>query len=111
MALELDGYLLRIFVGEHEKKDGKPLYEWIIHTAKATGLAGASVIRAMEGYGAHSKIHSSRVLDMSADLPIIVEIIDSKDKIEAFLPTLDNSITKGLATVSPVHVRFYRPQQ
>ena len=70
--LQPDGHLLRIFIGESDKKDGAPLYQWIVRAAKREGLSGATVLRGMEGFGAHSKIHDSKFLDMSADLPIII---------------------------------------
>jgi PII-like signaling protein len=106
--LQPDGHLLRIFIGESDKKDGAPLYQWIVRAAKREGLSGATVLRGMEGFGAHSKIHDSKFLDMSADLPIIIEIVDTLEKIDAFLPTIDAAIIEGMATVEPVHVRFYR---
>lgn len=103
-----NGHLLRIFIGERDKHDGKPLYEWILRTAKERGLAGGTVIRAMEGFGAHSSIHTAKILDLSTDLPIIIEIVDDPEKIEDFLSVVDSVIEEGLATVEAVHIRFYR---
>jgi PII-like signaling protein len=108
MQLPEDGYLLRIFIGESDRHDGMLLYEWIVRTAKERGLAGATVLRGLEGFGARSRIHTARILDLSTDLPIVVEIVDTLDKIEAFLPTVDAAILDGLATVEKVQIRFYR---
>lgn len=103
-----NGHLLRVFVGESEKHDGKPLYEWIVRKAKEKGLAGATVLRAVEGYGAHNRIHTVKLLDLSTNLPMIIEIVDEIEKIEDFLNFLESVIEEGLATVEKVHVRFFR---
>ncbi len=108
MTLPNEGKLLRIFIGENDKHAGLPLYEWIVRTAREQGLAGATVLRGMEGFGAHSRLHTAKILRLSSDLPVIVEIIDSEEKIEAFLPVIDEAIAEGLATVEKVEVRFYR---
>ena len=108
MTLPKDGKLLRIFIGEDDKYDGQPLYEWIVLKARELGLAGATVLRGLEGFGAHSRLHTTKVLRLSTDLPIVVEIINAEDKIEAFLPAIDEAIGEGLATVEKVEVRFYR---
>jgi PII-like signaling protein len=106
-----NGHLLRIFISERDKHDHKPLYEWILRKAKEEGLAGATVIRAMEGFGAHSNIHSAKILDLATDLPIIIEIVDELQKIEEFLSIVDSVIEEGLATVEKVHIRFYRTRK
>ncbi len=106
--LPKDGKLLRIFVGENDKHDGMPLYEWIVRKARERGLAGATVLRGLEGYGAHSRLHTAKILRLSNDLPIVVEIVDTEEKIESFLPTIDDAIGEGLATVERVEVRLYR---
>jgi PII-like signaling protein len=106
-----NGHLLRIFVGESDKHEGKPLYEWIVRKAKSEGLAGATVIRAIEGFGAHSRIHTAKILDLSTDLPMIIEIVDELEKIEAFLSVIDSVIQEGLATVEKVHIRLYRARK
>lgn len=106
--LPKDGKLLRIFVGENDKHDGMPLYEWIVRKARERGLAGATVLRGLEGYGAHSRLHTAKILRLSNDLPIVVEIVDTEEKIESFLPTIDDAIGEGLATVEKVEVRLYR---
>jgi PII-like signaling protein len=103
-----DGCLLRIFVGETDKHAGIPLYDWIVKQARECELAGATVIRGMEGFGAHGNLHTVKFLRQATDLPIIVEIVDSRDKIEAFLPIIDGAITEGLATLEKVEARFYR---
>jgi PII-like signaling protein len=108
MKLEGDGLLVRIFVGEADRYEGVPLYEAIVQCAREKGLAGATVLRGIEGFGAHNLIHSARVLQMSEDLPMVVEIVDQKTKIEAFLPELDAMIAEGLVTLEPVQVILYR---
>ena len=96
MMLPRDGKLLRIFVGESDKHDGLPLYEWIVRKAREEGLAGATVLRGLEGFGAHSRLHTAKILRLSSDLPIVVEIVDTESKIEAFLPLIDDAIGEGL---------------
>lgn len=108
MILPEAGQLLRIFVGESDKHEGKPLYEWLLLEARAQGLAGATVIRAIAGFGAHSRLHTAKILRLSEDLPIVIEIVDTPEKIEAFLPTIDAAVTEGLATVEQVRIRMYR---
>ena len=103
-----NGLLLRIFISEKMRHDGKPLYEWIIRQAREKGLAGATVLRALEGFGAHSEIHTVKLLDLSTDLPIIVEIMDKQEKIEEFLAWVEPYIEEGLTTVEDIKVRFYR---
>ncbi|APF20122.1 DUF190 domain-containing protein [Caldithrix abyssi] len=108
MMLPEKGHLLRIFIGEDDRHEGKPLYEWIVHKAREAGLAGATVLRGLEGFGAHSRLHTAKFLRLSEDLPIIIEIVDTLDKIEAFLPIIDGAIEEGLATIEKVEIRFYR---
>jgi len=108
MMLPQEGHLLRIFIGESDKHDGAPLYEWIVRRAREQGLAGATVLRGVEGYGAHSRLHTAKILRLSEDLPIVIELIDTRDKIEAFLPIIDAAIPEGLATIERVEIRFYR---
>lgn len=108
MMLPEDGYLLRIFIGEGDKHTGKPLYEWIVLQARAHGLAGATVLRGLMGYGAASQIHTAKIESLSDDLPIIVELVDTREKLEAFLPVIDAAILDGLATLEKAQVRFYR---
>jgi len=87
------------------------LYEWIVRQALDNGLAGATVYRGMEGFGAHSQLHTTKVLRLSSDLPIVIEIVDTQQKIEAFLPIVDGAIMQGLATLEKVNIRFYRRGQ
>jgi PII-like signaling protein len=108
MILPREGKLLRIFVGESDKHEGVSLYEWIVRKAREDGLAGATVLRGLEGFGAHSRLHTAKILRLSADLPIVIEIVDTEEKIEAFLPSIDDVIGEGLATLEKVEVRFYR---
>ena len=106
--LPRDGKLLRIFIGENDKYEGQPLYEWIVRKARECGLAGATVLRGLEGFGAHSRLHTAKILRLSSDLPIVVEIVDTEEKIESFLPLIDDAVVEGLATVERVQVHFYR---
>lgn len=108
MTLPRDGKLLRIFIGEDDKHEGLPLFEWIVRKARDQGLAGATVLRGLEGFGAHSRLHTTKILRLSSDLPIVVEIVDTEEKIEEFLPLIDEVISEGLATIEKVEVRFYR---
>jgi uncharacterized protein len=108
VVLPSEGHLLRIFIGESDRHNGMPLYEWIVKTAKEFNLAGATVLRGIEGYGAHSRIHTAKILRLSDDLPIIIEIVDTIDKIEAFMPIIDEAIPEGLATLEKVNIRFYK---
>ena len=110
MTLPEEGYLLRIFMGENDKMDGRPLYEWLVREAKTGGMAGATVLRGMMGFGAHSKvIHTFKIERLSEDLPVVIEIVDSKEKIEDFLAYTENRIKRGmLVTVEKVQVRIYR---
>ena len=105
-----NGCLLRIFVSERLKHERKPLYEWIVLQARQAGLAGATVLRGMMGYGAQSRIHTSKILRLSEDLPIIIELVDSREKLEHFLDEINGHIESGLATMELANVRFYRSQ-
>jgi PII-like signaling protein len=108
MVLPEEGYLLRIFIGESDKRDGKLLYEWLVLKARELGLAGATVLRGMMGFGAHSRLHTFKIERLSEDLPIIVEIVDTREKLENFLSVIDGIIQEGLATLEKANVRFYR---
>lgn len=109
MKLEGEGQLVRIFIGEGDRWHGSPLYEAIVARARAEGLAGATVIRGLMGFGAKSRIHTAKVLRLSEDLPIVIEIVDRADRLEKFLPTLDEMVADGLVTVERVQVIMYRP--
>ena len=108
MTLPSEGSLLRIFIGESDRHAGMLLYEWIVRTAREQGLAGATVLRGIEGFGAQSRVRTAKILELSTDLPIVVEIVDTAEKIEAFLPVIESEISDGLATVERVHIKFYR---
>lgn len=108
MMLPENGHLLRIFVGENDKHQGMPLFEWIVRQAREKGLAGATVLRGLEGFGAHSRIHTTKILRLTEDLPLVIEIVDTKEKIEDFLPLIDDAIQEGLATLEDVQIRLYR---
>ncbi|MBI2837574.1 MAG: DUF190 domain-containing protein [Acidobacteria bacterium] len=109
MNLPRDGQLLRIFIGESDRWGGMPLYEAIVQEARKQGLAGATVFRGFEGFGAHSRVHTARILRLSEDLPIVIEIVDSMERIQSFLPALDKMVKEGLATIEKATVIFYRP--
>jgi hypothetical protein len=108
MILPREGHLLRIFIGESDRHEGVALYEWLVRKAREAGLAGATVLRGLEGFGAHSRLHTAKILRLSSDLPIVVEIVDTIEKIEAFMPLVDGAVREGLATLEKVDVRLYR---
>ena len=108
MILPEEGHLLRIFIGESDRYEHQPLYEWIVRRAREHGLAGATVLRGLEGFGAHSRLHTAKILRLSTDLPIVIEIVDTMDRIESFLPVIDGAIAEGLATIEKVQIRLYR---
>ena len=108
MELPKDGSLLRIFIGESDRHAGMLLYEWIVRTAREHGLAGATVLRGVEGFGARSRVRTAKILDLATDLPIVVEIVGTAEKIEHFFPVIDGGIGDGLATMEKVQIRFYR---
>ena len=108
MNVPEDGYLLRIFIGESDRHGQHPLYEAIVLKARETGLAGATVVRGVMGFGKNSVIHTAKILRLSEDLPMIIEIVDSLEKVEAFLPALDEMINDGLVTMERVKVLHYK---
>ncbi len=108
MKLPEQGTLLRIFVGETDTYKGTALYEAIVLKARELNLAGATVIRGIMGYGAHSRIHSAKLLRLSEDLPIVIEIVDCDEKINALLPFLDETVKEGLITMEKVRIIKYR---
>ncbi|HEX6187549.1 MAG TPA: DUF190 domain-containing protein [Pyrinomonadaceae bacterium] len=108
MNVPEDGYLLRIFIGESDRHGQHPLYEAIVLKARETGLAGATVVRGVMGFGKNSVIHTAKILRLSEDLPMVIEIVDRPDKLEAFLPALDEMITDGLVTMERVKVLHYK---
>ena len=108
MKLEGEGVLLRIYLGELDKHGHQPLYETIVLKARKMGLAGATVLRGPMGFGAHSHLHTAKILRLSEDLPVLVEIVDKEEKINAFLPELDKLLGDGLVTLEKVRVLTYR---
>jgi len=108
MKLPPEGQLLRIFIGESDKHEGKPLYEWLVIKAKEHGLAGATVLRGLMGFGANSRIHTSKILRLSLDLPIVVEIVDTPERIQEFLACIETVVTEGLVTLEKAEVHIYR---
>jgi hypothetical protein len=108
MTIPQEGYLLRVFIGESDKWQGKPLYEAIVLKARELHLAGATVLRGPMGFGARSRLHTVKVLRLSEDLPMVIEIVDSKEKIDELLPHLDEMVGEGLITLEKVQVIRYR---
>ena len=108
MKTEGQSHLLRIFINESDRWEGRPLYETIIRIAREQGLAGATALRAIEGFGAGGRVHSVKVLHLSEDVPIVVEIIDTPERIAAFLPTIDKMVAEGVVTLEKVHTFSYR---
>src|SRR5215471_13334514 len=108
MNLPHDATLLRIFIGESDRWEHKPLFEVIVLKARETHLAGATVLRGPMGFGKSSRLHTAKILRLSMDLPIVIEIVDSEEKIQAFLPVLNEMMKGGLVTLEKVKVIDYR---
>lgn len=108
MKLDGEGQLVRLFIGESDTWHGKPLYQAIVERVRKEGLAGATVVRGMEGFGAHSRLHTSRILRLSEDLPVLIEIVDTAENIDRVLPILDEMIKEGMMTLERVRVISYR---
>lgn len=108
MRLEGDGELVRVFIGDSDTWKGEPLYEAIVRRVRAEGLAGATVIKGTSGFGASSHIHTTSILRLSEDLPLIVEIVDSEENIQRILPILDEMVNDGMVTIEKVRVISYR---
>lgn len=111
MQLEGDRLLLRIYIGESNRFAGVPLYEAIVQRARQRGLSGATVLRGVEGFGAKSRIHRASILRLSEDLPIVVEIVDRRERIELFVEELEPMIEDGMVTLEEVRVLLYRAQR
>ena len=107
MQLPRNAILLRIFIGENDRHDGRPLYEAIVLKAREAGLGGATVLRGPMGFGHSSRLHTAKILRLSEDLPLIIEIVDAEAKIDAFLPVLDGMMSSGLVTLEKVQVLQY----
>jgi PII-like signaling protein len=108
VKIEGEGKLLRVFIGESDTWHGRPLYEEIVKRVRERGLAGATVIRGIEGFGADSHLHTTRILRLSEDLPVVIEIVDTAERIEQILPLLDEMIGEGLITLERVEIIAYR---
>lgn len=108
MKIPTEGKLLRIFVGEADRWESQPLYEAIVLEAKRAGMAGATAVKGFMGFGCKSHLHTAKLLRLSEDLPIIIEIVDSEEKIASFLPKLDKMVQEGLITLEKVQVVMYR---
>jgi PII-like signaling protein len=108
MKIPQDGYLLRIFVGEGDHWHGKPLYEAIVLKARELHMAGATVLRGPMGFGKNSRLHTTKILRLSEDLPIVIEMVDSKEKIDELMPHIDEMVQEGLVTLERVQVIRYR---
>ncbi len=107
MKLPRDAVLLRIFIGEDDRADGRPLYEAIVLRAREMHLAGATVLRGPMGFGHSSRLHTAKILRLSEDLPVVIEIVDTADRVDAFLPELERMMTSGLVTLERVQVLQY----
>lgn len=108
MKTPTDGKLLRISIGEQDRWEGRPLYEAIVEEARRRGLAGATVCKGFMGFGAHTRLHTTKILRLSEDLPILIEIVDAAEKIEAFLPEIDRMVQEGLVTLERAEIFLYR---
>src|SRR4051812_8171136 len=108
MQIPSDAILLRIFIGESDRWDHKPLYEAIVLAARELHLAGATVLRGPMGFGKSSRLHTAKILRLSMDLPIVIEIVDAEEKIQSFLPALDEMMKGGLVTLEKVRIIRYR---
>lgn len=108
MSIPEEGFLLRIFIGESDRHGHHPLYEAIVLKAREQGMAGATVLRGVMGFGKHSVLHTTKILRLSEDLPMVIEIVDSREKIDVFVASLDEMLADGLVTLEPVTVLRYR---
>ena len=108
MKLPEEGFLLRIVIGEDQRHQRMPLYEWLVTTARSEGVAGATVYRGVMGYGAHSRIKTSSILRLSEDLPMIIELVDTREKLEHFLGIIDPILSGGIITMEKLRIRMYR---
>ena len=108
MQINEQGVLLRIFIGDSDRHERRPLYEAILYKAKELGLAGATVLRGVEGFGANSVVHKAALLEMSTDLPIVIEVVDTEEKIRTLLPHLETMVGEGMITMEHVMILMYR---
>jgi PII-like signaling protein len=108
MRIDGQGLLVRIYIGESDHWEGRPLYQAIVELLRDRGIAGATVLRGIEGFGANAHLHTSRILRLSEDLPVLIEVVDQEDRIRAILPELDALVSDGLITLEKVEVLAYR---
>ena len=108
MKIEGSALLARVYIGESDHHDGRPLYQAIVELLRERGLAGATVLRGIEGYGRNARLHTTRILRLSEDLPILIEFVDEEEKVRAVLPELDGMVREGLITLETVEVIAYR---
>jgi PII-like signaling protein len=108
MRIDGPALLVRIYIGEADHHEGKPLYQAIVEFLRARGMAGATVLRGIEGYGANARLHTTRLLRLSEDLPLLIEVVDQEDRMRAILPELDEMVGDGLITLEKVEVLAYR---
>jgi len=111
MILPEESLLLRVYISENDKVAGRPLYEKIVLKARELNMAGATVLRGLAGFGAHSRIHSAKLLTLSEDLPLVIEIVDREDRIETLIPFLDENVKSGLVTLEKVQIIKYRHEK
>ena len=111
MTINKNGVLLRIFIGESDRFQNQPLYDAIVQRVRELGLAGATVLRGSEGFGARSVVHKAALLEMSSDLPIVIEIVDTQEKVDILLPHLQSMVGKGLITMEYVIILLYRHEK
>jgi PII-like signaling protein len=110
MKMQEDGVLLRIFAGDSDRFEGVPLYEVVVRKARELGLAGATVLKGSMGFGAHSVLHTAKVLELSADLPVVIEVVDTEEKVRRLLPVVDTMVQEGLITMEAVRIMAWRRQ-
>ena len=108
MKLPEQAVLLRVFIGESDKQGGRPLYEQIVLKARELNLAGATVLRGILGFGADSRLHSAKLLELSEDLPVVIEVVDTKENIDRLMPFIDENVTEGLVTLEDIQIIKYR---
>jgi PII-like signaling protein len=108
VKIEGSALLARIYIGESDRWEGRPLYQAIVETLRAEGMAGATVLRGIEGYGRAARVHTAHILRLSEDLPVLIEVVDQEDRLRAILPRIDAMVDGGLITLEHVEVIAYR---
>lgn len=101
------GLLLKVFVGETDRKGKIPMYEWLVKEAKSYGIAGATVFRGLMGFGSHSTLHTAKILDLSTNLPMVIEFMDTEEKIRGFLSVIEENVQDGMATLQEIEMHAY----